>query len=166
MIEHFNRHLNPKPLVIAERFRFHKRYQKQGEAIMQYKAELHNLAIHCNFGDYLGDALRDRFVCELRNENIQKILLSKEGLTLDKAAMGTATNDATELQGPMKAPTSKREFMHKTTPTKPCFRCEVDHKPDKYRHINTICRFCSNAGHFEKACLTRRRSTQQCGQKP
>lgn len=26
--------------------------------------------------------------------------------------------------------------------------------------------FCSNAGHFERACLTKRRSTQQYGQKP
>lgn len=125
---------------------------------MQYKAELHNLAIQCNFGDYLGDALRDRFVCGLRNENIQKSLLSKEGLTLDKAVKTAVAMET--------APTPKREIMHKTKPTKPCFRCEVDHKPDKCRHMNTIYRFCSNAGHFEKACLTKRRSTQQCGQKP
>lgn len=88
-------------------------------------------------------------MCGLRNENIQKNLLSKEDLTLDKAvktavAMETATNDAIELQGQrnqqtvnkihIKAPTPKREFTHKTAPTKPCFRCEGDHKPDKCRH--------------------------------
>lgn len=75
----------------------------------------------------------------LRNENIQKNLLSKEELTLDEAVktavtMETATNDAIELQGQrshqtvnkihMKASTPKREFTHKTALTKPCFRCE------------------------------------------
>lgn len=84
MIEHFNRYLNPKPFVIAERFRYHKRDQKQGETIMQYISELRNLAMHCNFGDYLGYTLHDRFVCGLHNENIQKNLLSKEDLTLLK----------------------------------------------------------------------------------
>lgn len=160
LIDHLNRHLNPKPLVIAERSRFHKRDQKQGETIIQYIAGLRNLRIHCNFGDYLGDALRYRFVCGLRNEKIQKILISKD-LTLGKAvktavAMETATYDAIELQGQRnqqtvntihkKTPTPKSDFTHKTAPTKPCFLWEGDHKLDKCRHINTICRFCSNTG--------------------
>lgn len=90
--------------------------------------------------------------------------------------METATDDAIELQRQqnqqtvnkihINTPAPQREFTHKTAPTKPCFRCEGDHKPDKCRHINTICRFCSYAGHFERACLTKRRSTHQYGQKP
>jgi hypothetical protein len=103
LIDHLNKHLNSKPLVIAERFRFHERDQKQGETTMQYIAELRNLAIHYNFGDNLGDTRLDRFVCGLRHENIQKNLLSKDDLTLDLAvktavAMETASNDAIELQ--------------------------------------------------------------------
>ena len=34
-----NDHLSPKPIVIAERFRFHKRDQKEGESITVYVAE-------------------------------------------------------------------------------------------------------------------------------
>lgn len=34
------RHMAPKPLVIAERFRFHKCNQKEGESINEYAAEL------------------------------------------------------------------------------------------------------------------------------
>jgi hypothetical protein len=50
--------------------------------MMQYIAEMQNLAIRCNFGDNLGDTLRNRFVCCLRHENIQENLLSKDDLTL------------------------------------------------------------------------------------
>lgn len=33
IVDILNEHLNPKPLVIAERFRFHKRNQAKGESI-------------------------------------------------------------------------------------------------------------------------------------
>jgi len=36
-------HLEPKPLTIAERFKFHKRNQLEGETIAQYLAELRRL---------------------------------------------------------------------------------------------------------------------------
>ena len=58
-------HLNPKPLEIAERFRFYKRNQHEGESILSYVAELRKLATHCNFGGNLNEALRDRLVCGL-----------------------------------------------------------------------------------------------------
>lgn len=45
-----NEHLNPKPLVIVERFRFHKRNQAKGESISEYIAKLHQLSEHCQFG--------------------------------------------------------------------------------------------------------------------
>ena len=56
-------HLSPKLLVIAERFRFHKREQKDGESIKTYAASLQKLAEHCNFGGALTETLRDRLVC-------------------------------------------------------------------------------------------------------
>ena len=70
-------HLKPKPLVIAERFKFHKR--NQGEKnVAAYMAELRKLADTCEFGTYLCDALRDRLVCGLRNEAIQRRLLTED----------------------------------------------------------------------------------------
>ena len=41
-------HLSPKPLEIAERFRFYKRNQHEGKSILSYVAELRKLATHCN----------------------------------------------------------------------------------------------------------------------
>ena len=63
-------HLKPKPLVIAERFRFHRRNQTEGEGIAQYMAELRRLADRCKFGNHLEEALRDRLVCGIRSEQV------------------------------------------------------------------------------------------------
>lgn len=38
-------HLQPKPLVIAERFKFHQHKQGEGESVSQYLAELHKLQV-------------------------------------------------------------------------------------------------------------------------
>ena len=65
-------HLNPKPIVIAERFKFHQRNQKEGESISQYFAELRKLSENCEFGEFLDQALRDRLVCGLAQPSIQK----------------------------------------------------------------------------------------------
>ena len=37
-------HLSPKPLLTAQRYRFHKRDQKEGETAIQFIAELRSLA--------------------------------------------------------------------------------------------------------------------------
>ena len=105
IVKLLDNHLSPKPLVIAERFRFHKRDQNEGESIPVYVAELRKLSEHCDFKANLSDALRDRLVCGIKNANIQKRLLSESDLKLDKAieiatAMETAARDAVELRQP------------------------------------------------------------------
>lgn len=92
-------HLSPKPHVIAERFRFHKRNQTKEESIMAYVAELIKLSEHCKFGAALDDTLRDRLVCGTRHEGIQKRLLTEAPLTFKRAleiaaSMETAAKDA------------------------------------------------------------------------
>ena len=75
-------HFEPKHIVIAERFHFHRRAQAKGESISDYLAELRRLSTHCEFGAYLKEALRDRLMCGLWNESIQKKLAD---LSLAKA---------------------------------------------------------------------------------
>ena len=65
-------HFEPKPLVIAERFRFYKRAQATGESLADYLAELRQLAQTCEFGTFLNEALRDKYVVGMRSENFQK----------------------------------------------------------------------------------------------
>ena len=50
-----NTHLSPKPLVIAERFRFLNCDQTDGETKSVYVSELRRLSEHCEFGATLND---------------------------------------------------------------------------------------------------------------
>jgi hypothetical protein len=70
---------------------------------------LRKLTEFCEFGLNLNDTLRDRFVCGLRNDQIQKKLLTIREFSLDKAleiavAMETATKDAIELRNVQNVP--------------------------------------------------------------
>ena len=108
-------HLKPKTLVIAERFKFHKRNQGENESVAAYMAELRKMASKCQFRDYLEEALRDRLVCGLRSGAVQKKLLVIDGLTLQKAyevAQGEelARKQAEELQ-PQARVTEEVQYM-------------------------------------------------------
>lgn len=91
-------HFSPKPLVIAERFRFHGRSQEEGESVVMFVAALRKLAEHCAFGDVLNDSLRDRLVCCLKNEGIQKKLLTESDLTLEKVINISVTMEMTSKE--------------------------------------------------------------------
>ena len=54
-------HYEPKPIVTAERFHFHKREQNEGEGVAAYSADLKKCSEHCAFGTFIEEALRDRF---------------------------------------------------------------------------------------------------------
>ena len=65
-------HFQPKPLVIAEQFYFHRNHQDVGESIADFVARLRRRTTHCEFGGYLDESLRDRLVCGVRSEAAQK----------------------------------------------------------------------------------------------
>jgi hypothetical protein len=62
----------PEPLVIAERFKFDKRDQKQGESIADYLVALKQLSARCKFETFLESALRDQFVCGSKRASNQE----------------------------------------------------------------------------------------------
>ena len=78
-------HLNPKPLEIAERFRFHKWNQKEGKSVGDFVAGIRKLSRNCNFGEFQENMLRDRLVCGLKSEHIHYKLLAQADLTFAKA---------------------------------------------------------------------------------
>ena len=81
-MDSLSQHLDPKPITIAERFKFHKAEQEESESIRQYLAKLQKLAETCEFGGYREEAIRDRFVCGIRVRSIQRMLLAEATLTL------------------------------------------------------------------------------------
>ncbi|KAL1478883.1 hypothetical protein MTO96_052300 [Rhipicephalus appendiculatus] len=78
-------HYSPKPLMIADRFRFNRRSQLENESVATFALELKMLAGSREFGQFLDDALRDRFVAALRDETAQAELLKKSTLTFQAA---------------------------------------------------------------------------------
>ncbi|XP_011872492.1 PREDICTED: uncharacterized protein K02A2.6-like, partial [Vollenhovia emeryi] len=78
-------HYSPRRLVIAERYKFYSAAQESNEDIKSYVARLKNLAKHCAFGTFLNEALRDKLVCGIRSENIQRKLLTEDNLTYERA---------------------------------------------------------------------------------
>ena len=66
-------HLKPQSIFIADRSRFYCRDQNENETISDYIAMLRKLTLNCNFSQFLDDALRERFVCGLRNCTLQAL---------------------------------------------------------------------------------------------
>ena len=160
------RHFEPKPLIIAERFHFHRRNQAAGETIAEYVAELRRLAAHCDFGDYLEEALRDRLVCGLSKESIQKRLLSEASLPLSKAvelsqSMEAADRNAQQLQGlstevQRVAAVKPRGDNSKEDEPGECFRCGGrNHQSRDCRFKGVKCHKCKRTEHLARVCRSR-----------
>ena len=78
-------HFNPEPSEIVERYKFHSRVCRPAESVATFLSQLRALSVHCNFGPSLNDMLRDRLVCGINDDQMQKRLLSEPKLTLEKA---------------------------------------------------------------------------------
>ena len=85
IVDTLAQHVDPKPIIIAERYKFHKAEQEESETVRQYLAKLQKIAETCEFGAYREEAIRDRFVCGLRSQSIQRKLLAEATLTLQTA---------------------------------------------------------------------------------
>ena len=164
VIDVLTAHFEPKPIVIVERFHFHRRGQLPGESVAQFIAELRCLSVHCAFGAYLNEALRDRFVCGLRSETTQKRLLAvadlklQDALDMANAMEAAATNSKALQQSDSESSASVKRFSSSpcpnarptsATPTKPCYRCgKGDHHHTKCPHKESVCHSCRKKGHL------------------
>lgn len=158
IVDTLKNHLSPKPLVIAERFRFHNRNQSKDESIPEYMAELRKLTQFCEFGAGLSDALRDRLVCGMHCQSTQKRLLSEKDLTLEKAlatavSMEAANRDAQVLQKKSIESGVHKMSMNDRKKGNKCFRCgKTSHDADDCWFKDKNCRKCSKPGHIERVC--------------
>ena len=152
-------HYEPTPIVIAERYRFHRRDQTAEESVADYVAELRRQAMHCKFEDttdFLEESLRDRFVCGLRAESTRKRLLTEDKLTFKKAvelaqSLETATKDAQQLKEPEKFGTVHR--IVSPPGRKECYRCgRTNHSAGECKFKETTCFNCGKRGHIKKVC--------------
>ena len=79
-----DKHLTPKTIEIAERYKFHL-VKQNNDTVAEYVSRLRKAADTCNFGGQLDSMLRDRFVIGLNDDQVVKKLLLEDALTFDKA---------------------------------------------------------------------------------
>ena len=165
LIKTLEGHFEPTPIVIAERFHFHKRDQRAGESIAEFVAELRRLATNCKFGTHLEEALRDRFVCGLNNEATQKRLLIENDLTILKAIeIATNLESAERNTHVMKSskPGVSVEANIKAINLQPCYRCgRKDHAPAHCKFRDAVCHSCGKRGHISPACRGKKRDNSR-----
>ena len=159
-------HYRPKTIEIAERFKFFKRTQGEEECTADFIAELRRLAKTCNFGQYLDTAIRDQFVCGLRDKKCQQELLAIPELTVHIAQQRAAAAEVVsrETVGMQEATpgTTTSSDVHKLGTSAKCHRCgKAGHQPSACRYKGAKCHLCQKVGHLARACRTKKRDTSK-----
>ena len=85
LVSALKNHYQPTPSITVQRYKFHTRARQMNETVPEYVSELKKLAEKCDFKDSLNDMLKDRLVCGINDEKIQKRLLIETDLTFEKA---------------------------------------------------------------------------------
>ncbi|XP_050342048.1 uncharacterized protein LOC126768151 [Nymphalis io] len=97
LVDVMRRHLQPKPSVLAERFKFRQRVQRHNESVAEYAAALKKLTKHCGFcSETLLDNLRDQFVCGINSDCIRQRMFAEDNITFDSAFKLAVTMEAAE----------------------------------------------------------------------
>ena len=157
-------HFDPKPLVIGERFHFYQRSQKADESVADFLTALRKLSIRCEFGTFLDQALRDRFVCGVASVTIQKRLLAEDGLESSRAleiAQGIEAAEKNSKELKAEQPTTDLNFTgssNRGPRNERCHRCggrNHDPKVCRFRHVE--CHNCHRNGHIAAACRSQPR---------
>ena len=115
--------------------------------------------------------LRDRLVCGVNNEQLQRRLLSepqltfKKGLEISQTFETAAARDAKDLQDRPRSMAPVHNITQKTGQL-PCYCCGGQHNSLACRHRESSCHNCGRKGHLAKKCLNSQQVHAQLPQKP
>ena len=127
------------------------------------------------------EMLRDRLVCSINEDNIQRRMLSEKKLTYEKALelahsteagmkstkeiQGTSASQQGESNGVQPTPS---EQVHKVQGgenrkgREPCYQCGgTKHVPSQYRFIEKECFNCSKLGHTARMCRSKKSNSSK-----
>ncbi len=140
------------------------------ESVAAYVADLRRLAEFCDFGGTLNKMIRDRLVCGINHEGIQKKLLAER--SYDRAliiGLRRQTRTCMKEMRMQKPPmTVKQEPVHqlqqrtKDFQGKACYRCGgMNHKAEDCRFREQVCRNCQKKGHIARVCRSKSKAPTQ-----
>uniref|UniRef100_A0A1B0DRG4 CCHC-type domain-containing protein n=1 Tax=Phlebotomus papatasi TaxID=29031 RepID=A0A1B0DRG4_PHLPP len=173
LIQILEDYYDPKPLEIVENVNFRKRIQKEGESMDDFMAALRGLTKYCNLGcnscDNLNKSLRNQFVFGLWDKDVQKRLLEKKDLSLERALEIAKSMESSEKgKEDMTAKATKQDTLqleatdvHKIQPNEQkenkkevrCYRCGMkNHLANNCFHENSTCNQCGQTGHLQRVC--------------
>ena len=153
--ETLKKHFEPKPCEIVERFRFNTCDRSLNQSTADYVAELRRLSEFCNYGDKLEEHIRDRLVCGIRDNRIQRRLLSEGNLTLKKAVEISIGVELAEKN--MVTLEKHQEKMPEIHVVK---KENTDYQKTPYKEK---CRICGRTGHDKKDCRFKNAKCFACG---
>jgi RNase H-fold protein (predicted Holliday junction resolvase) len=158
-----NSHYGPQTIVIAERFKFYKAHQEEGESVQQFAARLRKLARHCAYGESLTTMLRDMLVCGLSNTACQKRLLTEKELTFD-TAFQKAVSDEVAVRD-VEQLSQNRGTDHNAKSNEPVHRVEESRRQMTNKQTKAAsrpkfssskaCAHCGKRNHASEACRFR-----------
>ena len=156
IMEHLISHYRPQTIEIAERFKFFKRNQLGGESTTEFMTELRRLAKTCNFGNYLESAIRDQFVCGLRDTKTQQELLCIPDLTAQTALRKARAAEAVYKETRTMRDSSCNKVTFNISTAKTCYRCgNADHVAASCKYKTAQCNVCQKIGHLARVCKTK-----------
>ncbi|XP_064638364.1 uncharacterized protein LOC135494374 [Lineus longissimus] len=170
----------PKRNVVAERYSFRSRAQKDDETVDTYSNILRELAKTCEFGNLEDEMLRDQIVEKCRSSKLREKFLGQETLTLDKVLkmarlFEQATAEAKVMNAGASSKTHSVDRVQSTSDkkgrspfhtSKECFRCgRTDHAPDTCGARTAVCNTCGAKGHYSRKCSEKKEKGDTASEK-
>lgn len=171
VVRKFARHCERQRNEVAESYKFQSMKQRAGETFNEFLTRLRAQVARCNYKCNCGEstedrAIRDQIVMGVQQEDLQRKLLAKKGVTTDDViriarTFVEAKEDSKLLRkeevAVVAAINSQKEEQVAAVARK-CFRCQQSWVPG--HRCSRNCYLCGDPGHLKRQCpAARQRKT-------
>ena len=154
------KHYSPKPsgtLQIPQ-----PKTSARGKRVRVYRG-FRKLTEHCNFGETLDDMMRDRLVCGIKDEKVQRRLLADPDLKYKRAvelalAFELVSKNTLDLNTQVKEEETPVHRVNNPQGELKCYRCGGKHWPKQCRFCESKCHDCDETGHSERMCRGKKKA--------